>query len=152
MIRLYKDPNGETVFTAHEEALQITTALGDPQLNSELNSLRKTIKQMEATITEYKVELVLDIIVVLSRRALIKFQRITGLNLTKQSRLTTSLSMINLSVYADLFEEKEKTAADRRGFKVSFELHPNHPPRSQYYDDSNNCEVILENIPYSDSD
>ena len=55
MIRLYKDPNGETVFTAHEEALQITTALGDAQLNSELNSLRKTIKQLEATITEYKV-------------------------------------------------------------------------------------------------
>lgn len=55
MIRLYKDPKGETVFTAHEEALQITTALGDPQLNNELNSLRKTIKQLESTITEYKV-------------------------------------------------------------------------------------------------
>jgi hypothetical protein len=55
MIRLYKDPNGETVFTAHEEALQITTALGDPQLNNELNSLRKTVKQLESTITEYKV-------------------------------------------------------------------------------------------------
>ena len=55
MIRLYKDPNGETVFTAHEEALQITTVLGDPQLNNELNSLRKKIKQLESTITEYKV-------------------------------------------------------------------------------------------------
>lgn len=58
--------------------------------------------------------------------------------------------MINLSVYADMFEEKEKV--DRRGFKVSFELHPNHPPHNQNYEDSNNCEVILENVPYSDSD
>ena len=61
MIRLYRDPNGETVFTAHEEALQITTALGDPQLNSELNSLRRTIKQLEDTITEYKVDSVVTI-------------------------------------------------------------------------------------------
>ena len=74
------------------------------------------------------------------------FQRITGLNLTKRNRLTTSLSMINLYV----FEEKEK--ADRRGFKVSFELYPSTPHRDHHYDDSNNCEVILENVPYSDSD
>lgn len=65
MIRLYKDPNGETVFTAHEEALQITTALGDPQLNNELNSLKRTIKQLEATITEYKVHSVVAITVLL---------------------------------------------------------------------------------------
>ena len=60
--------------------------------------------------------------------------------------------MINLSVYAEglNFEEKEKV--DRRGFKVSFELCPSHPSCNQNYDDSNNCEVILENVPYSDSD
>ena len=61
MVRLYKDPKGETVFTAHEEALQITTALGGAQsqfgeLSNELNSLRKTIKQLEDTIVEYKVK------------------------------------------------------------------------------------------------
>ena len=60
--------------------------------------------------------------------------------------------MINLNVYAEglNFEEKEKV--DRRGFKVSFELRPSHPSCNQNYDDSNNCEVILENVPYSDSD
>ena len=57
MVRLYKDPKGETVFTAHEEALQIATALHrDPPSNSEVNSLRRRIKQLEATITEYKVD------------------------------------------------------------------------------------------------
>ena len=57
MVRLYKDPNGETVFTAHEEALQITTALGGQlgEVSSEINSLRKTIKQLEDTIVAYKV-------------------------------------------------------------------------------------------------
>ena len=80
------------------------------------------------------------------------FQRITGLNLTKQNRLTTSLSMINLSMYADALNFEEKEKVDHRGFKVSFELHPSHPQYNQNYDDSNNCEVILENVPYSDSD
>ena len=57
--------------------------------------------------------------------------------------------MINLSVYADAFAIEEKEKVDRRGFKVSFELYPSHP---QHYNDSNNCEVILENVPYLDSD
>ena len=57
MVRLFKDPNGETVFTAHEEALQITTVIGGhhPQFNEEVASLRKKIKQLEDTIMEYKV-------------------------------------------------------------------------------------------------
>ena len=57
MVRLFKDPNGETVFTAHEEALQITTVIGGhhSQHNEELVSLRKKLKQLEATIVEYKV-------------------------------------------------------------------------------------------------
>lgn len=57
MVRLFKDPNGETVFTAHEGALQITTVIRGhhPQLNEELASLRKKVKQLEDTIVEYKV-------------------------------------------------------------------------------------------------
>lgn len=57
MVGLFKDPNGETVFTAHEGALQITTVIGGhhPQLDEELASLRKKIKQLEDTIVEYKV-------------------------------------------------------------------------------------------------
>ena len=60
--------------------------------------------------------------------------------------------MINLSVYADTFAIEEKEKVDHRGFKVSFEPHPSHPPHNQNYDDSNNYEVILENVPYLDSD
>ena len=56
MMRLYKDPRGETVFTAHEEALQITNAIGGhSQNNEEVASLRKKIKRLENTIVEYKV-------------------------------------------------------------------------------------------------
>ena len=59
MVRLYKDPRGETVFTAHEEALQVTSAIaqgcpfGD---HAELSKLTKKIKQLEDNIEEYKVE------------------------------------------------------------------------------------------------
>ena len=60
MVRLYRDPEGETVFTAHEEALQVTAVLGGPQAqlsecNRELDGLRKKVKQLEDTIVEYKV-------------------------------------------------------------------------------------------------
>ena len=42
-----------------------------------------------------------------------------------------------------------KEKVDCHGFKVSFELHPSCPHYNQNYDDtdSNNCEVILENVP-----
>ena len=59
MVRLYKDPNGETVFTAHEEVLQITTAIAQGgQLNQlEVADLRKHIKKLEDTIAEYNVHI-----------------------------------------------------------------------------------------------
>jgi hypothetical protein len=61
MLRLYKDPKGEHVFTAHEEAMQITTALGGPQATppqlpeNDLDLLKRKIQQMEEIIKEYKV-------------------------------------------------------------------------------------------------
>lgn len=61
MVRLYKDPNGETVFTAHEEGLQVTAALGGgPQVQSQvgegdMESLKKKIQLLEAIVLEYKV-------------------------------------------------------------------------------------------------
>ena len=64
MVRLYKDPDGEHVFTAHEEAMQMTTALGGPQQaivtpqlpdDDNIDLLKKKIQQMEDTIKEYKV-------------------------------------------------------------------------------------------------
>ena len=60
MVRLYRDPEGETIFTAHEEALQITAVLGGPQAqpnecSHELDTLKKKVKQLEDNIVEYKV-------------------------------------------------------------------------------------------------
>ena len=65
MLNLYKDPDGNTVFSAHDEASAtavrinstipggIQTQLGD--LQGENNDLKKKIKQLEETITEYQV-------------------------------------------------------------------------------------------------
>lgn len=59
MVMLYKDPEGATVFTAHEAAMQVTilTALPDPPSthSQEVNGLRRRIKQLEEDILEYKV-------------------------------------------------------------------------------------------------
>ena len=61
MVRLYKDPGGEHVFTAHDEAIQITTALGGPQAppsqlpENDIDSLKRKVQQMEDIIKEYKV-------------------------------------------------------------------------------------------------
>ena len=67
MLSLYKDPEGNTVFSAHEEvsasAVRINSTipggihaqLGD--LQGENNDLKKEIKQLEETITEYQVHL-----------------------------------------------------------------------------------------------
>ena len=54
MVSLLKDPKGETVFTAHKEALQGTTALGR-LINDDLLSVRRELKEMEDVIAEYKV-------------------------------------------------------------------------------------------------
>ena len=64
MVRLYRDPDGEHVFTAHEEAMQMTTALGGPQQatatpqlpdDDSIDLLKRKIQQMEDIIKEYKV-------------------------------------------------------------------------------------------------
>ena len=62
MLSLYKDPDGEGVFSAHDDPGQITTvhvAGGPPAQRSDLqeenDSLRKRIKQLEDAISEYQV-------------------------------------------------------------------------------------------------
>ena len=54
MVSLLKDPEGETIFTAHEEALQGTIAVGR-LINDDILSVKKKMKQMEDAIVEYKV-------------------------------------------------------------------------------------------------
>lgn len=66
MVSLYKDPDGVTVFTAHDVTArtQVTLAtvpITQPQIpswaNQEADSLRKRVKTLEKTIVEYKVSL-----------------------------------------------------------------------------------------------
>ena len=64
MVRLHRDPDGEHVFTAREEVMQMTTALGGPQQatvtpqlpdDDSIDLLKRKIQQMEDIIKEYKV-------------------------------------------------------------------------------------------------
>ena len=57
-----------------------------------------------------------------------------------------------LNLYASNYAEGKQKDGQRTS-KVSFEsFHQRNPSDSQYNDDSNNCEVILENVLYTDSD
>lgn len=57
MVRLYNDPEGETVFTAHEEAYQVHNSL--PHISQtwheELASLKRKVEELKDTVVEYKV-------------------------------------------------------------------------------------------------
>ena len=62
MLSLYKDPDGEGVFSAHDDPGKITTVHvpgGPPAQQSDLqvenDSLRKRVKQLEDAISEYQV-------------------------------------------------------------------------------------------------
>ena len=63
MVRLYKDPDGTTVFTAHENAIHVpdttsavTTVQGTHHLlDGENNHLRKRVKELENVLVAYKV-------------------------------------------------------------------------------------------------
>lgn len=57
MVMLYKDPNGEKVFSDNEEKMkQVTTMLeGTPLGESEIDSLKAKIKHLEGVIDEYQV-------------------------------------------------------------------------------------------------
>ena len=67
MVSLYKDPDGVTVFTAHDVAAHTQVTLATlpttPQIPSwtnqlqEADSLSKRVKTLEKTIAEYKVSL-----------------------------------------------------------------------------------------------
>ena len=67
MVSLYKDPDGVTVFTAHDVAahtqMTLATSPTTPQVPSWANqeasadSLRRRVKTLEKTIAEYKVSL-----------------------------------------------------------------------------------------------
>ena len=57
MVWLYKDPEGVTVFTDHEAALQVTTVTSVPSdtVNHEAAGLRKRVKHLEGVLESYKV-------------------------------------------------------------------------------------------------
>lgn len=64
MLSLYKDPDGEGVFSAHDDPGQVITTVhvaqgGPPAQQSELqqenSNLRKRVKQLEDAISEYQV-------------------------------------------------------------------------------------------------
>ena len=65
MLSLYKDPDGEGVFSAHDDPGQVTIAHGiqggppaqQSDLQEENDSLRKRVKQLEDAISEYQVTL-----------------------------------------------------------------------------------------------
>ena len=54
---LYKDPSGEKVFSGNEEEVRQITRLDGTPLGSESNvdGLKKKVKQLETMIDEYKV-------------------------------------------------------------------------------------------------
>ena len=54
MVSLSKDPKGETIFNAHKEALQGTSALGK-LINDDLLDMKRKLKQVENVTEEYKV-------------------------------------------------------------------------------------------------
>ena len=58
-MRILKDPEGETVFTAHEEALQIMSAL-DRLQHDNLISMKKRLKEMEGAVMAYQVCKMID--------------------------------------------------------------------------------------------
>ena len=61
MVRLYRDPDGKTVFIAHNNAMQITTSSTvlathhNTMCDGEINALRKRVKELENVIVAYKV-------------------------------------------------------------------------------------------------
>jgi hypothetical protein len=65
MVSLYKDPDGITVFTAHDVTARTQVTLATMQTtsqipcwsNQEADSLRKRVKTLEKAIVEYKVSL-----------------------------------------------------------------------------------------------
>jgi hypothetical protein len=65
MVSLYKDPDGVTVFTAHDVIAHTQVTLATMPItsqipswfNQEADSLRKRVKTLEKAIVEYKVSL-----------------------------------------------------------------------------------------------
>lgn len=60
MVRLYKDPGGDKVFTAHEDAAQVTAVLPPAAAQSQagesdIDHLNRKIERLESTIAEYMV-------------------------------------------------------------------------------------------------
>ena len=56
MVSLLKDPRGQTIFSAHEEALQSTPPLGR-LINNDLLNTKRRMKQLEDAIVEYRVSI-----------------------------------------------------------------------------------------------
>lgn len=60
MVSLWKDPEGKTVFSAHEAAMQISMLAGShssTQVDQEMDALRQKVKQLKDAVEQYKVKL-----------------------------------------------------------------------------------------------
>ena len=59
MVSLYKDPDGDTVFAAHSEALEIEATFnsqsGRQESQDEVGALKQRIKQLEDELTKHTV-------------------------------------------------------------------------------------------------
>lgn len=57
MVMLYKDPNGERVFSCNEGEIGKATMLDGTPLSSEsdVDGLKRKVKHLETMISEYKV-------------------------------------------------------------------------------------------------
>ena len=64
MVSLWKDPEGKTVFSAHEAAMKITMlaeSSSSTQVDQEVEALRQKVKQLKDAVAEYKVKNVLSL-------------------------------------------------------------------------------------------
>ena len=138
MVRLYRDPEGENVFTAHDEAMQVTGALGGaPQAHSQVGEndiessqvhLKKKIENLEEIVTEYKVSFYIYrcIFLFLLRHVRIHLQRMTSLDITKRW-MTLSNSVTVQNGESTTKDINNKSRLGRQISKVSFELGHTNP-------------------------
>ena len=55
MVSLYRDPGGDTVFTAHNHALEIqTTTVSQRDTDSDIDALKQRIKTLEDQLMKEK--------------------------------------------------------------------------------------------------
>ena len=61
MVRLYRDPDGATVFAAHDNAIRLATSTATAAqssqhlLDGDKSNLKKRVKELESVLVVYKV-------------------------------------------------------------------------------------------------